>query len=316
MSPTSTDLLRVLLGVFAVLLVVTLIARTLRTALAPDRDAPLIENLNARVDAWWGMAALLALAFLAGKTGVIVLFALISFAALREVLTLATTREADHWALFAAFFIVLPLQFWLVWDEWYGFYSIFVPVYAFLLLPVVSVLHGDTRDIFIRIAESQWALMICVYAVSHVPALLTLRIEGYEGRGVLLIAFLVIVVQIADVLQLTWDRLIGRHLIAPTVSASRSWEGMVFGTASATMVGTALFWITPFSPWQAALMSLAITVMGYSGALVLNAVKRDRGVKDWGHLIPGHGGFIDRMDSVLFAAPIFFHLTRYFWSAV
>lgn len=316
MSPASTDLLRVLLGVFAVLLVVTLIARTLRTALAPDRDAPLIENLNARVDAWWGMAALLALAFLAGKTGVIVLFALISFAALREVLTLATTREADHWALFAAFFIVLPLQFWLVWDEWYGFYSIFVPVYAFLLLPVVSVLHGDTRDIFIRIAESQWALMICVYAVSHVPALLTLRIEGYEGRGVLLIAFLVIVVQIADVLQLTWDRLIGRHLIAPTVSASRSWEGMVFGTASATMVGTALFWITPFSPWQAALMSLAITVMGYSGALVLNAVKRDRGVKDWGHLIPGHGGFIDRMDSVLFAAPIFFHLTRYFWSAV
>ncbi|MCO6384963.1 MAG: phosphatidate cytidylyltransferase [Vannielia sp.] len=316
MSGAAVDLIKLLFGTLGVLVLATLVGRVLRETIAPDRSNSGVENLNARIDAWWGMAALLGLAFLAGKTGVIVLFALVSFAALREVLTLTTKREADHWALFAAFFVVLPVQFWLVWDEWYGFYSIFVPVYAFLLLPVVAVLHGDTRDVFIRIAETQWALMICVYCVSHVPALLTLRIEGYEGREVLLIAWLVIVVQMSDVLQYTWGKLVGRSKVAPTVSPSKTWEGLVGGVASASLIGMALYWITPFTPWQALGMSLAVTCMGFFGGLVLSAVKRDRGVKDWGHLIAGHGGFIDRMDSVVFAAPIFFHLVRYFWSAV
>ncbi len=316
MSAAGADLRLLLLGTLGVLVVATVIGRLLRANCGPERNVATIENLNARIDAWWGMAALLGLAFLAGKTGVIVLFGLISFAALREVLTLTNKRAGDHWALFAAFFVVLPVQFWLVWDEWYGFYSIFVPVYAFLLLPVVSVLSGDTRDAFVRIAETQWALMICVYCVSHVPALLTLRIEGFEGREVLLIAWLVIVVQMSDVLQYTWGKLVGRTKVAPTVSPSKTWEGLVGGVASAVLIGAGLFWITPFSPLQAAGMALAVTCMGFFGGLVLSAIKRDRGVKDWGHLIAGHGGFIDRMDSVVFAAPIFFHLTRYFWSVV
>lgn len=316
MTEAAPHLLRLLIGTVLLLLVATLIARGLRAQIAPDRSNAGIENLNARIDAWWGMAALLGLSFLAGKTGVIVLFGLISFAALREFMTLTTKRPGDHWALFAAFFVVLPLQFWLIWDEWYGMYAIFVPVYAFLLLPVIAVLAGDTRDALIRFAETQWALMICVYCVSHVPALLTLRIEGYAGREVLLIAWLVIVVQMSDVLQYTWGKLVGRHRIAPSVSPSKTWEGFVFGAASATLLGTALFWITPFSPWQAAAMALAVTLMGFFGGLVLSAVKRDRGIKDWGHLIAGHGGFVDRVDSVIFAAPVFFHLTRYFWSSV
>ena len=316
MTAAYPDMVKLLLGTFCLLVLATVIARALREHFAPDRANPVIENLNARTDAWWGMAALLALAILAGKAGVIVLFALIAFAALREVLTLTTKREADHWALFAAFFVVLPFQFWLVWDEWYGFYSIFVPVYAFLLLPVVAVLHGDTRDVFIRIAETQWALMICVYCVSHVPALLTLRVEGFEGREVLLIAWLVITVQMSDVLQYTWGKLLGSHPVAPAVSSSRSWEGLALGTGAGMVLGAALFWLTPFSPWQAAAMAAAVSVMGFFGGLVLSAIKRDRGVKDWGHLMAGQGGFIDRMDPVVFAAPVFFHLTRYFWSTV
>jgi phosphatidate cytidylyltransferase len=163
-------------------------------------------------------------------------------------------------------------------------------------------------------SEQQWALMICVYCASHVPALLYLQIPGYEGRNVLLIAFLIVVVQLSDVLQYTWGKLLGRHKVAPSLSPSKTWEGLIGGVATATAIGAALWWITPFTPWQAALMSLAITLSGFFGGLVLSAVKRDRGVKDWGHLIAGHGGFIDRLDSVVFSAPIFFHLTRYFWS--
>ena len=92
-------------------------------------------------------------------------------------------------------------------------------------------------------------------------------------------------------------------------------EGFIGGIASATALGAALYWITPFSPLAAAGMALAITLMGFSGGLVMSAIKRDRGVKDWGHMIEGHGGMLDRLDSVCFSAPIFFHLVRYFYTA-
>jgi phosphatidate cytidylyltransferase len=73
--------------------------------------------------------------------------------------------------------------------------------------------------------------------------------------------------------------------------------------------------ITPFTPWQAALMSVVITVMGFAGGLAMSVIKRDRGVKDFGALIAGNGGVLDPIDSLCFAAPVFFHLTRYFFAA-
>ncbi|QBY02280.1 phosphatidate cytidylyltransferase [Rhodophyticola sp. CCM32] len=316
MTGPRGDFLLLLCGIGGILVLASLIGTILKRRIAPDGSNPTIENLNARITAWWGMAALLAVAFLAGRAGVVILFAFCSFAALREFMTLTTKRVADHWPIAVAFFIILPVQYYLVWIDWYGLYSIFIPVYVFLLLPVVTVLQGDTKNVFIRISETQWALMICVYCASHVPALLSLRIEGYEGRNVLLIAFLIVVVQLSDVLQYTWGKLIGKHAVAPALSPSKTWEGLIGGVATATLIGAALWWITPFTPVQAAGLSLAITLAGFFGGLVMSAIKRDRGVKDWGHLIAGHGGFIDRLDSVVFSAPIFFHLVRYFWSSV
>jgi phosphatidate cytidylyltransferase len=181
-------------------------------------------------------------------------------------------------------------------------------------MPIISVLRGDTERFLDRIAEVQWALMICVFCASHVPALLTLNIAGYEGRNVLLIAFLVIIVQLSDVLQYVWGKLFGRTKIAPKLSPSKTVEGFVGGIASATLIGAGLWWITPFTPIQAGLLAFIITLMGFFGGLVMSAIKRDRGVKDWGNLIEGHGGLIDRLDSVVFSAPIFFHIVRYWWS--
>lgn len=160
----------------------------------------------------------------------------------------------------------------------------------------------------------QWTLMICVYAVSHAPALLLLDILGYGGREALLLLFLALVVQLSDVFQYTWGKLVGRHPIAPRVSPNKTWEGFVGGAACATLVGTALYWATPFSPLEAAAMSLAMVLVGFLGGLVMAAIKRDRGVKDYGTLLPGHGGVLDRIDSLTFAAPVFFHLTRYFFA--
>ncbi len=314
MSAASADLIHLVLGIFGILIVASIIGYVLERRLSPDGSNAAIENLNARIKAWWVMVVLIGIAFIAGRAGVILLFAFCSFAALREFVTLINTKRADHWALAAAFFVALPVQYYLLWAEQYGIYSIFIPVYAFLFMPIIAVLRGDTERFLVRIAEVQWALMICVFCASHVPALLTLHIPGYEGRNVLLIAFLVIVVQLSDVLQYVWGKLFGKTKIAPRLSPSKTVEGFVGGVVSASLIGAALWWVTPFTPLQAGLLAFVITIMGFFGGLVMSAIKRDRGVKDWGHLIEGHGGLIDRLDSVVFSAPIFFHLVRFWWS--
>ncbi|RCK50346.1 phosphatidate cytidylyltransferase [Thalassospira profundimaris] len=309
----NNHFLILLIAVLAVLGVASVIGYFLKLRARDTGPDSTIENLNARIKAWWVMAIVLAISFMAGRIGVVILFAICSFAALREFLTLTNIKAADHWALVVAVFIVLPLQYISVGMNWYGFYSIFIPVYAFLLMPIISALRGETGNFLIRVAEAQWALMIAVFCVSHVPALLSLNIAGYEGKNLFLIFFLVVVVQSSDVLQYVWGKLIGKHKIAPNLSPSKTLEGLVGGVLSASLLGAALFWITPFNVIQAAGLSLVITLMGFFGGLVMSAIKRDRGVKDWGHMIAGHGGFIDRLDSVIFSAPIFFHIVRFYW---
>jgi phosphatidate cytidylyltransferase len=312
MSPARQTIF-LFLAIGCVLVVATAIGMVLdrRRGGIPD---PMIDNLNQRIRAWWLMVVLIGIAFIFGRVGVIVLFAIASFTALREFITLTETRRGDHYALVAAFFVILPLQYILIALDWYGLYSIFIPVYAFLFMPIIAAIRAETTRFLERVAITQWALMLAVFCVSHVPALLTLKIPGYEGRGLLLIAFLVIVVQSSDVLQYVWGKLFGQYKIAPTLSPSKTWEGFLGGVASASVIGFALFWITPFSPPAALLMAFVAALMGFFGGLVMSAIKRDRGVKDWGAMIEGHGGMLDRLDSVIFAAPIFFHLTRYFWA--
>ncbi len=312
--PQMSDPVLLFAGIGGILVVASTVAALLRWRIAHGQPHAVIDNLVSRINAWWVMVIAIGLAFIFGKTGVLVLFYLISFYALREFLSLAYTRRADHNAMAAAFFIALPTQYFLIWIEWYGLYSIFIPVYAFLILPILAALGGDTKRFLERTSKVQWGLMICVYCISHVPALLTLNIPGYEGRHLLLIAFLVLVVQGSDVLQYIWGKLMGKRKVAPELSPSKTWEGLIGGVLSATALGAALYWITPFNPWQAALIAFTICLMGFFGGLVMSAIKRDRGVKDWGHMIEGHGGMLDRLDSVIFAAPIFFHVIRYWWT--
>jgi len=307
-----SQLMTLFAGVFGVLVLATTVGALLRWRLAGQPSAK-IDNLVARVNAWWVMVLVLGVAFVFGKAGVVLLFAFISFMALREFVSLAYTRRGDHWALASAFFVFLPLQYVLVYVEWYGLYAILIPVYAFLMLPIFAALSADTTRFFERAAKMQYALMLCVYCIAYVPALMTLRIPGYDGGDILLIAWLVLVVQGSDVLQYVWGRLAGRHAIAPLLSPSKTVEGFAGGVASATLLGTALWWITPFTPWQAGAIALAVCLMGFFGGLVMSALKRDRGVKDWGTLIEGHGGMLDRLDSVIFAAPVYFHVVRYWW---
>jgi len=301
-------------GILLLLAMSSVITSLLRARLTTASGQELVRNLRARIRGWWIMMAIFAVAFLFGQLTTILLFALISFCALREVLTLTPTRPGDHRALSVAFFLLLPLQYGLLAMDWYGAFTILIPVYGFLLLPSLAVIAQDTGDFLERCAKIQWGVMIAIYCISHVPALLLLQIPGYEGQNALLLFFLLLVVQMSDVLQYVCGKSFGRRKIAADVSPGKTVEGFLGGGAGAVLIGTGMWWITPFSPWQAALMSLVIVIMGFLGGLVLSAVKRSLGAKDWGTMIQGHGGMMDRMDSVSFAAPIFFHLTRYYFT--
>lgn len=310
----SATLVRIFGAVFLVLAVASTIGLTLKWRHGFDRAHATIDNLNARLKAWWIMIAVIAAATWTGAWAVIGLFALVSFQSLREYVSLAPTRKGDHRALIWSFYVFLPLQYYLIAAGWYGLFSILIPVYAFLLLPISASLGADTTRFLERSAKIQWGLMICVYCLSHVPALLTLEIPGYEGRNLLLVVFLLLTVQSSDVFQYIWGKLLGRHALSKQISPSKTVEGLVGGVLSATVMGAALWWITPFSPVEAAFVALVINTLGFFGGFVLSAIKRDRGVKDWGHLIEGHGGMLDRVDSLAFSAPVFFHLLRYGWT--
>ncbi len=300
-------------GVVGVLLVAEIAYRVLEVRSGGNRT-PFLDNLQQRIRTWWIMCAIFTVAVLVGKTGTTLLFALISFMALREFITLTPTRAGDHRALFWIFFVIAPLQYFFVATDNYGMFTILIPVYAFLFVPARIVLSGDAERFLERAAKIQWGLMICVYCVSHAPALLGLKLRDYDGQNVKLLLWFVIVAQLNDVLQYVWGKSIGKRKIAPSISPNKTWEGFVGGTLSATLIGALLWWATPFLMWQAALMSLLITIMGFVGGLTMSAIKRDRGVKDFGASLGGHGGFLDRIDSICFAAPVFFHVTKYFFA--
>lgn len=312
-SPAAHKFLWLMAGIVGLLVVASAVGWRLSLRAGTPGQRDVVANLNARVRSWWWMVALLALVFVLGSTGSLVLFALLSYLALREIITLTPTRTGDHAALAIAFFVLIPAQYLLIGSHWYGLFSIFLPVYAFLLLPATSALSGDTENFLARTAKIQWAVMVAVYCISHAPALLLLTIPGYAHQGILLMFFLLTVVQLSDVMQYVFGKLFGRRKIAPQVSPSKTVEGLVGGGLAATCVGAGLWWLTPFTPLHAGLFSALIVVAGFLGGLVMSAVKRSLGAKDWGDMIEGHGGIMDRLDSVSFAAPLFFHAVRYFY---
>lgn len=302
----------IFLSFFAVLALATLIGIVLKKV---KGNTSTIENLNARIYAWWVMLLVILLALAFGKQGATLLFFLISGIALREFMRLAYQDRHDHYALAACFYVLLPLQYYFIFTEWYGMFSIFIPIYGFLLLPIVASLSGKTEQFFARSSKLQWAAMIAIFCLSHVPALLTLDVAGFDkAQNIQLLIFLIAVVQLSDVLQYLWGKLLGKRKIMPSLSPSKTVVGTVGGIGSATLIATLLAPITPFSPWQAALIGFVICLMGFFGGLVMSAIKRDYGVKDWGNIIKGHGGMLDRVDSICFSAPIFFHIVRYYWA--
>lgn len=266
----------------------------------------------------WFMVVVFWIGWALGEAVATVLFALIAFFALREFITLSPTRRGDHRSLILAFFVVLPIQFVLVGTARFDLFTVFIPVYVFFAIPVASALADDPSHFLERNAKLQWGIMVCVYGLSHVPALLLLSFPGYEGKGAFLVFFLVCVVQTCVLVQHLVSRKLQRPAFAPNVSRSFEWRSWAAGMGVASVVGALLSFITPFKFGQALAMALIASVAGSMGHLVMKALKRDRGIPNWGQRgggVTGANGLLDRVDALCFAAPIFFHSVRWYFDA-
>jgi phosphatidate cytidylyltransferase len=341
----------ILLGVvLAALAIAYVVGQILKRQPDTSIDPAIVQTFNSKIRAWWMMSAILVATFLIpGTWATVLLFGLISFWALREFITLTPTRISDHHALFWVLFLFPLVQFVLVGmgQEYYGLYSVLIPVYGLLFVPARIAIAGDYKRFLERVAKIQAALLICVYCLSFAPALLDLdlmtaktqgspaeseavpsetemgepaateeRWEHWQGSTAGLLFYFILIAQLSDVFQYIWDSILGSRPIAPAINPSKTWEGLFGGMATTALLGFCLTWVTPFTLWQSACMALVIAVMAFAGSMTMSAIKRDRGVKDYGTLVVGHAGVLDRIDSLCFAAPVFFHLTRYFFASI
>ena len=289
---------------------------TLRERPEGDPRALAIQDFNGVLQTSWVMATVFWVGWALGETVATVLFGFVAFFALREFITLSPTRQGDHRSLVLAFFIVLPVQFALVITRHFDLVTVFIPVYVFLAIPVVSALANDPERFLERNAKLQWGIMVCVYGISHVPALLLLKFPNYQGKNAFLVFFLVLVVQSCMLVQYLVDNKFKRRPIAPKISSTFNWTGWLIAVVVASLIGGLMSALTPFKPAQAVAMALIACVAGSLGHLVMKALKRDRGITNWGtegKSVTGASGLLDRVDALCFAAPVFFHSVRWYF---
>jgi phosphatidate cytidylyltransferase len=307
--------------VFGVLLVAQLLTFILSirehadTARATARSQA-IHSVSSMLRISWAMLLVFWLGWVSGRGVTLVLFAAVSFFALREFLTLSPIRRGDHRSLVLAFFVVLPLQYTLVGLEHFDLFAVLIPVYIFLALPLTSALANDPQRFLERSAKLQWGIMVCIYGMSHVPALLMLRFPGYASQNAFLVFFLVLVVQTCMITQHIAARKWPLPPVAPAISQSFHWRHWGLGVAVGSVFGALLAGITPWVPGTAFALAGIACIAGSMGHLVMKAIKRDRGIPNWGaqgQAVTGAGGLLDRVDALCFAAPVFFHSTKWYF---
>lgn len=304
----STSLTYAFAGVLALLVCASTVTAGL-IRMHPQRN---YLELRLRIQTWWWLVLPMIAALSLPSAGAMVIFGLVSFLAFKEFLSIAPLRQADRRVLLLAY-LAIPLQYLWVGMAWYGMFIIFIPVYVFLLLPMRMVLVGETSG-FLRAAGTiQWGLMTTVFSLSHIGYLLMLP-AAHGVTGALLVFYLVVLTQLNDVAQYLWGKALGKRAVAPTVSPNKTLEGVLGGIASTTLLAWLLApYLTPMAPLHAAFAGILISVFGFIGDIVISAVKRDIGVKDSGTLLPGHGGILDRLDSLTYTAPLFFHYIYYLY---
>lgn len=303
------SVLGVIVGVFGILIISSLVVFVLNRR-HPDKD---YTELTLRVRSWWMMVVIFTIAMTLNRTVSLVFFAFLSFMAFKEYLSIIPTRRADHRVLFWAY-LAIPVQYYLAGIQWYGMFVIFIPIYMFLLLPMRMISIGETKGFLKAISTIHWGLMMMVFSISHLAYLLTMPAIENGAGGPGLVLYLVFLTEANDIAQYLWGKMLGKRPIVPQVSPKKTWEGFLGGMATTVALAAGLAsLLTPLSLLHAVLTGLIINVAGFIGDVTISALKRDIGIKDSGGMLPGHGGILDRIDSLTFTAPLFFHFIRYFY---
>ena len=266
-------------------------------------------ELKMRTRSWWLMATIFVLATILHPIITFVSLGLLSFFALRELSSISkNVREADRRVLIWCF-LSIPIQYYLAYIGHYGLFLIFIPVFMYLWIPFMLVIIDETEDISRSMSVLPTQLMLTVFGVSHLAFLVSLPdIDGFDAGGRALLLFIVFITEMNDIFQFTWGKLLGRYNILPKVSPNKTWEGLIGGVITTVIVGYFLRFLTPFSEMEVLIICGVIAITGFIGDVVVSAIKRDIGLKDTGSTIPGHGGILDRIDSLALTGPVFFHI--------
>ena len=272
----------------------------------------MLTELKTRTKSWWIMCTLFITATIISNVITYVCIGFLSFAALREFYSVIKLRKSDRAGMLWCY-LAIPVQYYLAYRGWYELFIVFIPVFMFVWIPFILVLQGETKMIMSSMAGLPTSLMLCVFGLSHMAYLISLpEIDGFSAGGKGLLLFLIFITQINDVMQFIWGKLIGKHKILPKISPNKTWGGFIGGLISSVFIGYLMSFLTPLNEWQVIVVSFFIAGVGFVGDLVVSAIKRDMGVKDMGQAIPGHGGVLDRIDSLALTTPIFFHLVYFF----
>jgi phosphatidate cytidylyltransferase len=299
------------LGISVVGVLLTL--GTLAAFILPSLQPGKWVDLGPRMRSWWVMVALVFAALIAGEKPLIILFGFVSFLALKEFLTLAPTRREDRLVVLIVYAAV-PIAYGAVWFDNYQFFLTLIPVYLFLVVAFSMAWIGRTERFLATAGILYWGVVACVTNLAYIPFLIQVpESETPQAGPAGLVFFLLFVTQLNDVAQYCWGKAFGRTKITPLVSPNKTWEGAIGGWITTGLV----IWFlgpvfTPLTGVGLATASLLLPVAGFAGDITMSAIKRDLGVKDTGQLLPGHGGALDRLDSLTFTAPLFFHLLAFF----
>lgn len=309
--PTLPAVIQIALSATLLLLVLASLACVSLAKLRPEKNW---DELQARINTWWCLSIGFAGAVAFNTTISVIVLGFVSFMALKEFLSCVPTRRSDHGVLVAAY-LTIPLQYYWIRSGWYGMFIIFIPVYGFLFLTMRMALTGETRGFLASAGALQWGLMTTVFCLSHLAYLLLLPIDSsLSYAGVSLLFFIVFTTQSNDICQYLWGKRFGHHRVTPQVSPNKTWEGLIGGVVSTVVISSLIGpYLTPLRGWHLPAIGLLIGCAGFLGDIVMSAVKRDIGIKDYGTVLPGHGGVLDRVDSLIFTAPLFFHYLRFFY---
>jgi len=310
-----TDITRTIFLVFAGLSGVLIVGTVVSEILFRRKPSPNNVEVRLRVRSWWVIVVLFALAIMVNRATALFFFSFVSFLALKEYYTLIPTRQVDRTLLFWTY-LAIPIQYYFAYIDWYGMFIIFIPVYMFLFLPLHMVITGSPSGFIRSVSTLQWGLMVTVFSLSHAAYLLVLPgrdAPWSAGAGLLL--YLILLTQLNDVFQFLWGRAVGKKKVAPTISPGKTWGGLIWGVVTtislSALVGP---YLTPMTMIGSMFAGLLIGVAGFFGDTVISSLKRDLRIKDTGNTIPGHGGILDRVDSLTYTAPVFFHYFRYFFN--